>query len=122
MPGIDGVGGIGIDTLSLYRQLPQYAALEQPTGVGGRPALPGAAATGGPEQAGFAQMIGDKLHAAVELQGQGSAAAQALATGQASDISAATIAVQKANIALQLVGAFRNKAVEAYQDVMRMQI
>ena len=34
----------------------------------------------------------------------------------------ATIAVQKAAIALQLVAAFRNKAIEAYQDVMRMQV
>ena len=52
----------------------------------------------------------------------GAQASQALATGTATDISAATVAVEKAAIALQLTAAFRNKAVEAYQDVMRMQI
>jgi flagellar hook-basal body complex protein FliE len=56
------------------------------------------------------------------MQDTGAKAAQALATGTATDISAATVAVEKAAIALQLTAAFRNKAVEAYQDVMRMQI
>lgn len=118
MPGIEAISGLGVDALALYRQLPQYAPLEAASRPGGVDAV-GAARSGSDA---FGAMITEKLGAAVELQHGGAAAAQALATGQAEDISAATIAVQKANISLQLVGALRNKALEAYQDVMRMQV
>jgi flagellar hook-basal body complex protein FliE len=117
MPGIEAISGVGVDALSLYRQLPQYAALDAASGADGVGSVPGA---GGSDA--FGAMVTEKLGAAVNLQHEGAAAAQALATGQADDISAATIAVQKANISLQLVGALRNKALEAYQDVMRMQV
>jgi flagellar hook-basal body complex protein FliE len=102
------IGGVGIDALQFYKSLPS---------VGGATA-PGAPA---PTQ-GFGELIASKLGGAVEMQNQGAKASQALATGTATDISAATVAVEKAAIALQLTAAFRNKAVEAYQDVMRMQI
>jgi flagellar hook-basal body complex protein FliE len=102
------IGGVGIDALQLYRSLPTVG---------------GATAVGGPPPAqGFGELISSKLQGAVEMQNSGAKASQALATGTATDISAATVAVEKAAIALQLTAAFRNKAVEAYQDVMRMQI
>ena len=41
---------------------------------------------------------------------------------QSSDLAGATVAVEKASIAIDLVAAIRNKAVDAYQDVMRMQV
>lgn len=102
------IGGVGIDALQLYRSLPS---------VGGAPAPGGTTPTQG-----FGELISSKLQGAVEMQNAGAQASQALATGTATDISAATVAVEKAAIALQLTAAFRNKAVEAYQDVMRMQI
>ena len=102
------IAGVGIDAIQFYRSLPSVGG---PAAVG---ETPGAQS--------FGALIADKLQASAAIQGQGAQAAQALATGQANDISAATIAVEKAAIALQLTAAFRNKAVEAYQDVMRMQI
>jgi flagellar hook-basal body complex protein FliE len=102
------IGGVGIDAIQFYRSLPSVG---------------GPAATGEtPGSGSFGALIADKLQASSALQAQGAQAAQALATGRAEDISGATIAVEKAVIALQLTAAFRNKAVEAYQDVMRMQI
>ena len=109
MAGIVPIGGAGLDAISMYRSLP---------GAGGATATPEAA----PTAKGFGDLIASKLQGAVEMQDTGAKAAQALATGSATDISAATVAVEKAAIALQLTAAFRNKAVEAYQDVMRMQI
>ncbi len=102
------IGGVGIDALQLYKSMPS---------VGGATA-PGAPT---PTQS-FGELISSKLGGAVEMQNDGAKASQALATGTATDISAATVSVEKAAIALQLTAAFRNKAVEAYQDVMRMQI
>jgi flagellar hook-basal body complex protein FliE len=99
---------IGVDVIELYRSMPNVAG------------------TGGAEAAGpsgsFTGLLADKLNAAQRIEAEGSAAAQAVAAGTATDIAAATMAVEKAAIAMQLTGAIRNKAVEAYQDVMRMQI
>ena len=71
---------------------------------------------------GFAQLLSQKLGGVVDLQNQADAASQAVATGQSSDLAGATVAVEKASIAIDLVSAIRNKAVDAYQDIMRMQV
>jgi flagellar hook-basal body complex protein FliE len=110
---IPGISGVGLDAIQLYRSLPQIA---------GTPAGSPAAAPADVSPSSFGDLIASKLQGAIDLQNQGSQAAQALATGTATDVSAATVAVEKAAIALQLTAAFRNKAIDAYQDVMRMQI
>lgn len=46
----------------------------------------------------------------------------ALATGEVEDISQVIIAAQKADLALQLTLQVRNRAVSAYQELMRMQV
>jgi flagellar hook-basal body complex protein FliE len=46
----------------------------------------------------------------------------ALAKGEAIDLHDVTIAAQKASIAVTLTTQVRDKAVEAYQEMMRMQI
>jgi flagellar hook-basal body complex protein FliE len=45
-----------------------------------------------------------------------------VATGQVDNVHDAVIASQKAKLALELTVTLRDKAVEAYQDIMRMQI
>jgi flagellar hook-basal body complex protein FliE len=71
---------------------------------------------------GFAQLLTQKLGGVVDLQHEADQASQAVATGKSSDLAGATVAVEKASIAIDLVSAIRNKAVDAYQDVMRMQV
>ncbi|WP_053365309.1 flagellar hook-basal body complex protein FliE [Bacillus sp. FJAT-27245] len=46
----------------------------------------------------------------------------ALARGEAVNLHDVTIAAQKANIAVTLTTQVRDRAVEAYQEIMRMQI
>lgn len=114
----------GVDAVAFYRNTPGLEVLRTP-GLGGSEGVAGTegvGSAGSVDGTGFKDMLGDKLGAAIRLEAQGAAAAQSLATGTAEDISAATIAVQKAAISMQLVGAVRNKAIEAYQDVMRMQV
>ncbi|RHW33310.1 flagellar hook-basal body complex protein FliE [Neobacillus notoginsengisoli] len=48
--------------------------------------------------------------------------AGALARGEAINLHDVTIAAQKANIAVSLTAQVRDKAIEAYQEIMRMQI
>jgi flagellar hook-basal body complex protein FliE len=45
-----------------------------------------------------------------------------VATGEIDNIHDVTIAAEKAKIALELTVTIRDKAVEAYQEMMRMQI
>ena|ERR1051326_4845636 len=45
-----------------------------------------------------------------------------LATGQVKDLHQVMIAVEKAGLALQMTMQVRNKVVDAYQEIMRMQI
>ena len=45
-----------------------------------------------------------------------------LATGEVTDLHKVMIAVEKAGLSLQLTMQVRNKMVEAYQEIMRMQI
>lgn len=45
-----------------------------------------------------------------------------LATGDVDNLHDVTIAQEKANISLQLTLSIRNKIVEAYREIMRMQI
>lgn len=55
------------------------------------------------------------------LQDQANAAVTGLMTGTGVDVHTAMIATEKAGMAFELALAVRNKAVQAYQQVMSMQ-
>lgn len=70
----------------------------------------------------FAATLKDALGEVNKLQVQADEAAKQLAMGQAEDIHQVMIAVEQAKMAMQLTVQVRNKVVEAYQEVSRMQI
>jgi flagellar hook-basal body complex protein FliE len=86
------------------------------------PAL-GGIAPGGPSGGdAFGNALGsalDKLDAGQQTAAQ---ASQDLATGKATDISGVVNQVEKASLELQLATQVRNKLVDAYSELMRMQI
>jgi len=88
------------------------------------PALDGATqvAEGTSGGGAFGQMLGDALGKLGDLQIDAASQSQALATGRATDVSAVAMSVERASLALQLAAQVRNKAVEAYQDLFRMQV
>ena len=71
---------------------------------------------------GFGDMLSNELGKLDNLQQQASTASQQLAAGQATDVSAVAMQVEQASLALQLASQVRNKAVEAYQEMFRMQV
>jgi flagellar hook-basal body complex protein FliE len=71
---------------------------------------------------GFLDALGEQLGKLSALDAQSAQQAQALATGQAQDLAGVVMAVEKATLAFQLAAQVRNKAVEAYQDLFRMQV
>ncbi|HWR43172.1 flagellar hook-basal body complex protein FliE [Sporomusa sp.] len=74
-----------------------------------------------PEKA-FGEYLKDALNSVNNLQGEARQASLNLAAGKIQDVAEVTIASEKAAIALQLTMQVRNKVVDAYQEVMRMQV
>jgi len=67
-------------------------------------------------------MLSRALAGLNELQVEADVAATKLASGEMVDLHNAVIAMEKASIGFQLALQVRNKLVEAYQDIMRMQV
>ena len=82
------------------------------------PAETGTETTG----AGFGDLLGKSLQSLATSQQEAADAAQALATGQASDPTAVVMAVERAQLAMQLASQIRTKAVEAAQDIFHTQV
>lgn len=70
----------------------------------------------------FGEFLSDALNNVNQLQNDAKQASLNLAAGKLQDISEVTIAAEKASVALQLTMQVRNKVVDAYQEVMRMQV
>src|SRR6185503_18406840 len=93
------------------------------SGVSGN--LGGAGAVSGPGSGsggGFASMLTDATTSLNDSQNTASSDSVASATGQASDVTSVVTDVEKANLEMQLAVQVRNKAVDAYEEIMRMQI
>jgi flagellar hook-basal body complex protein FliE len=71
---------------------------------------------------GFGKALAGAIDGLSESQNQATDQAQQLATGQAKDISGVVMSVEKASLELQLAVQLRNKGVEAYQEIFRMQV
>ena len=81
-------------------------------------APPASAAT---ESAPFSDLLTDAVGQVSQLETQAQATAAGLMTGSGVDVHQAMIATEKASMAFELALAVRNKAVQAYQQVMSMQ-
>jgi flagellar hook-basal body complex protein FliE len=70
----------------------------------------------------FTTLLQQSLERVDGLQHEADAAARAFALGQAPSVHDAMIAMEKADLSLRLATKVRNKVVEAYQEIMRMQV
>jgi len=80
-----------------------------------------AGATVAPDKT-FGKMLMDALNDVNDLQQKASQTSVDLATGKIEDVSQVVIAAEKAAVALQLTIQVRNKMLESYQEMMRMQV
>lgn len=71
---------------------------------------------------GFSETVKKAVSEVNELQTEADQLATKLAAGDAVEIHQAMIAMQKASTALQFTVQVRNKVIEAYQEIMRMQV
>lgn len=80
-----------------------------------------ASPTAGEAGAPFSDLMTDAVGEVNRLEDQASSAVTGLMTGTGVDVHTAMIATEKASMAFELALAVRNKAVQAYQQVMNMQ-
>ncbi|PXA67385.1 flagellar hook-basal body complex protein FliE [Cryobacterium arcticum] len=70
---------------------------------------------------GFATALSGAVDNLQQLQSTSDTYAIQAVTGDLDDIHTATLAASRAQVTLELVAAVRNKGVEAFNDMMRMQ-
>ena len=77
---------------------------------------------GNVERKDFSELVKDFAKDVNDLQFQAGHAIDMLVTGQAADIHQVMVAVEEAGIARDLLLEIRNKVLEGYQELMRMQV
>jgi flagellar hook-basal body complex protein FliE len=93
------------------------AALET-AGASAAPAAGGAAAV----TTGFGDLFVRELNAVDSRIKTAEQAAQQLAVGQGESLHTVMIQMEEAKLSLQLLAQVRNRLLDAYQEVMRMQV
>jgi flagellar hook-basal body complex protein FliE len=111
---VEGVAAIGGGVNGVQ----QTGYLSDAASVSGGASVAGAGAAGG---AGFANALASAVDGAQALQGESKTLAMQAITGDLNDIHQAMLASSRAAVTLELVATVRNKGVEAFNEIMRMQ-
>jgi flagellar hook-basal body complex protein FliE len=85
------------------------------------PAVPTPSAGSGSEPSGFGATLKDAINKVNDLGDVSDQQVSELVQGDRQDIHNVMIAVEKADVAFQLMMQVRNKIVNAYQEVSKMQ-
>lgn len=95
--------------------------IEAISGLTSLPAVtaPNKTATGDTD---FANILADAMEKADSTDAASQADTAALLTGNVDDVAGTVINLEKADVALRLTIQVRNKVIDAYNEVMRMQI
>lgn len=72
--------------------------------------------------ANFSDLLKQALQEVGETQGVAEQEARNLMVGDPTDMHTAILAVQKADVSFQMMMAVRSKLIDAYREVMRMQM
>ena len=70
----------------------------------------------------FGDILRDAISTVNDLQQQSDIEIQKIMTGESEELHTAVVAMQKADLSFQMMMQVRNKIVQAYQEVMRMQV
>lgn len=73
-------------------------------------------------QKSFAATLSEAIQSVNKLQTESNTAIQNLATGRTDNVAEVMVASEKADIALRLMMQVRNKIIDAYQEIMKMQV
>ena len=74
------------------------------------------------ESTGFASVLQDAIVRVEEFHRQAGQEVDRLLNGEGEDLHGVILATQRADLAFELFTQVRNKVIQAYQEVMRMQV
>lgn len=97
------------NTISSINGLIPTTSLEQPSTVG-------------KAEKGFADVINNLIEQTNNAENQSNRAIHELETGKAESLHEVMLKVEEADISLRMLVQMRNKAITAYEEIMRMQI
>jgi flagellar hook-basal body complex protein FliE len=97
------------------------SALSNLQGVSGVSAPSLTQPTGPASGADFGSVLGNVVDGLSGLQQNANTLAVKAVTGDLTDIHQATLAATRAQVTMELVSAVRNKGVDAFNEIMRMQ-
>jgi len=75
-----------------------------------------------PSDFSFSNILSDSLNTAAMADAADKASGLELLTNQADDLSAVMLDIQKAELSLNLALQIRNRIIDSYNEVMRMQV
>lgn len=110
-----------ISAISGFSGISPMDALSKVTEIGKTTGAPGTEATESTSGTDFAGMLSSGLESVQAAQTKASDLATQVANGTLADPAQYTMASTEAALGLQLTMAVRNKALEAFQEIMRMQ-
>jgi flagellar hook-basal body complex protein FliE len=116
---IDGVNGV--TTNAMTNALTSVSGTSSDIGTSATSATSATSGTEGTGGSGFAASLGNAVDGLQQLQSDSKTLALKAVTGNLDDIHDATIASTRAQVTLELVAAVRNKGVDAFNEIMRMQ-
>jgi len=95
-----------------------------PTGIPlARPTAAGSAPRAGDKTAGgFGEILKKSIHAVNDEMQRSAALQEGLLTGQHSNIHETMIAMEKASLSFRMLTKVQSKVIDAYKEVMRMQL
>ncbi len=74
------------------------------------------------ETTSFKDVLAGAITEVQQLQNEADDTIKRLVAGEIKDVTEAMVAVEKADVAFQTMMAVRNKMVQAYEEIMRMQV
>ena len=86
------------------------------------PQAEGAGGAEGPAPQSFSDMVKEFAADVNDLQFQAGHAIEMFVTGEAADVHQAMVAVEQAGIAMDLMLEIRNRVLDGYQELIRMQV
>lgn len=111
----------GVTTNAMTRAFGGTTDVLGSTGTSGVAGTGATSATSGASGDGFASSMTNAVDGLQQLQSTSKTLALKAVTGNLDDIHDATIASTRAQVTLELVAAVRNKGVDAFNEIMRMQ-
>lgn len=114
---IDAVNGV--TTNAMTNAMTSLSGTSSDVGTSATSGVAAAGATS--DGSGFAASLGNAVDGLQQLQSDSKTLALKAVTGNLDDIHDATIAATRAQVTLELVSAVRNKGVDAFNEILRMQ-